>query len=191
MALGNSKTTWGWPARVLHWSMAVLIVGMLSFGFWLTTAFNPGDVAKLWLVQLHKSIGFCVFVLGCLRIIWRTMNPSPELPPATPVLVAFLARIGHLALYVLMLAIPLTGWLAVSSSPYNDPGYMNIPNEVFGLFAMPDPYPEGSHAISDRFMLAHLYLAMTLMVVLIVHVLAALKHAMIDRDGVLRRMLSG
>lgn len=191
MALRNTAAGWGWLARLFHWGMAVMILGMLAFGFWLTTAFNPGDLAKFHQVQLHKSFGFVVFALACLRIIWRAVNPSPPLPPGTPALAALAAHAGHLALYVLMLAMPVTGWLAVSSSPYNDPGYMAIPNMVFGLFHMPDPYPKGSHDVSDLYMTIHFYLALALVAVLSVHVLAALKHGLIDRDGVFRRMWSG
>lgn len=191
MGLGNTTTSWGWPARLLHWLMAVMIIGMLGFGFWLTTAYNPGDITKLAQVQLHKSFGFCVFVLACLRIILRAVTRTPGLPARMSALETFAARAGHLALYGLMLAVPLTGWLGASSSPYNDPGYMAIPNEVFGLFAMPDPYPTGSHKVSDAYMTAHLYLALALLVVLAGHAGAALKHALIDRDDVLRRMWSG
>lgn len=191
MGLGNTTAGWGWAARLLHWVMAVMIIGMLGFGFWLALAYNPGDIAKLSQVQLHKSFGFCVFVLACLRIVLRAVMPTPAMPAGTPPLYALAARAAHLALYGLMLAIPLTGWLGASSSPYNDPGYMNIPNEVFGLFPMPDPYPEGSHAVSDGYMTAHFYLALTLLVILAGHVAAALKHALVDRDGVMRRMWSG
>ena len=68
---------------------------------------------------------------------------------------------------------------------------MQIRNMVFGLFEMPDPYPAGSHQISDWWMQIHLWLALTLLVVLALHVAAALKHALINRDGVFGRMVSG
>ena len=191
MGLRNTSTGWGWLARLFHWGMAVLIIGMLGFGFWLTLAYNPGDLAKFNQVQLHKSFGFCVFVLACLRLIWRGLNPTPPLPEHMPSHLRLGAHLGHWTLYVLMFAIPITGWLGVSSSPYNDPGYMQIPNEVFGLFAMPDPYPEGSHDLSGLYMTIHFYLALGLLLVLAAHIAAAIKHAVVDRDGVMKRMTSG
>lgn len=193
MGFANTDRSWGWPARLLHWLMALLIAGMLAFGFYLTNAFNDGDLAKLGLVQTHKSLGFVVFALASIRVIWRVLNPTPSLPTAMSALERMAAKLGHLALYVLMFALPVTGWLGASASPYNDvDAYpMQIRNMVFGLFEMPDPYPVGSHELSDVFMTAHGICAAALVVVLAGHAGAALKHAMIDKDGVLRRMWSG
>ena len=193
MGIANTERSWGWPARLLHWLMALLIVGMLVFGFYLTTAYNDGDPTKLGLVQTHKSVGFVVFALACLRIIWRAANPSPALPAGMSSLERMGAKLGHLALYGLMFAIPLSGWLGASASPYNDADAypMQIKDMVFGLFEMPDPYPSGSHEVSDWWMQIHLWLALTLLVVLALHVAAALKHALINRDGVFGRMVSG
>ncbi len=191
MPLVNSTTSWGWLARALHWGMAVLIFGMLGLGFYLVTAYNPGDPSKLGLVQIHKSFGFVVFVLACLRIIWRAVNPTPELPVSMPAVIRAGAKMGHLSLYVLMIAMPLTGWLASSASPYNDvDAYpMQIKNMVFGLFEMPDPYAVGSHDLSGAFMTAHFWCSIALLIVVAGHVGAALKHAVVDRDGVMERML--
>ena len=193
MGLANTERSWGWPARALHWLMAVMIVAMLVFGFWLVMAFNPGDPAKLGPVQVHKSFGFVVFALACLRIIWRAVNPTPVLPSAMGGLERMAAKVGHLALYALMLAIPLSGWLGGSASPYNDvDAYpMQIRNMVFGLFEMPDPFPVGSHELSDAFMTAHGIGAAALVVVLAGHVAAATWHGAVARDGVMRRMWSG
>ena len=103
------------------------------------------------------------------------------------------AKAGHWVLYLLMFAMPVTGWLASSASPYNDADAypMQIKNMVFGLFEMPDPFASGSHALSDQFMAAHFYLSVALVVVLAIHIVASIKHAAIDRDGVMERMIKG
>lgn len=193
MSIGNSATSWGWLARLFHWLMAVLIVGMLGFGIYLVQAYNPGDPAKLELVQIHKSFGFVVFALVCLRLIWRAVNPTPKLPATMSPLMQLGAKFGHWILYLLMFAMPITGWLASSASPYNDADAypMQIKNMVFGLFEMPDPFATGSHALSDQFMTAHFYVSLALLAVLAVHVIAAIKHAAVDRDGVMERMIRG
>lgn len=193
MAIGNSSDSWGWLARTFHWVMAILILGMLAFGFYLAFAFGPGDITKLDLVQTHKSFGFVVFVLACLRLIWRAVQPSPELPAATPAALRRTASASHLLLYALMFAMPLSGWLAASASPLNDPDAypMQIRNMVFGLFEMPDPYPQGSYELSGLFMAIHFWCALALCGVLALHVAGAMKHALVDRDGVFRRMVRG
>ena len=121
MGVGNTRDAWGWPARLIHWIMALLVIGMLAFGFYLTNGFNPGDPAKLGLVQQHKSFGFTVFALACLRLVWRAMNPTPKLPDGMNRLERTAARASHIALYMLMVALPISGWLMASASPFNNP----------------------------------------------------------------------
>lgn len=193
MALRNTAESWGWPARLLHWAMALLIVGMLALGFWLSFGFNPGDPAKIGLIQTHKSFGFTVFTLACLRVVWRAVNPTPALPVEMPALERTAARATHLALYVLIIAMPLTGWLMASASPYNDADAypMQMKNMVFGLFEMPDPFDPGSDPLSRLFRSIHSWCALALVMVLGLHVAGALKHALFHRDGVLGRMISG
>lgn len=193
MTLRNTARHWGWPARLLHWVMAVLITGMLAFGFWLGFGFNPGDPAKLGLVQTHKSFGFVVFCLAVLRLLWRAVNRAPALPAGMPAAERRAAKAAHVALYVLMIALPLSGWLMSSASPLNDPDAypMQIRNMVFGLFEMPDPFPEGSDKLSRFFHTVHHWAGLGLAALLGLHVAGALKHALIDRDGVLARMWRG
>lgn len=193
MALRNSADSWGWPARLLHWAMALLIIGMLAFGFYLTNAFYPGDFSKFGLVQTHKSFGFVVFALAVVRLVWRLVNPTPSLPVQMGAVERFAAHAGHWLLYLLMAIMPLSGWLASSASLMNDPDAypMQVRNMVFGLFAMPDPIHPGSEALEDLFMAVHEWAAIALAILLIGHIGAALKHRFVNRDGVLSRMLRG
>lgn len=193
MALMNSETGWGWPARVLHWVMAVLILGLIGVGVYMSN-FERDLIAEYKLAQAHKSVGFVVFVLALGRLAWRRANrATPALPETMPRWQRRAARASHIALYVLMVAMPLSGWLMASASPFNDPGAFpfQIKNEVFGLFELPDPFPVGSEPLRKALLGVHIALAASLVLVLILHAGAALKHHFVDRDSVLRRMIRG
>lgn len=189
MGLRNTREGWGWPARLLHWAIGGIVIFMLGLGFY--TAEIVTDVFEQFsLVQLHKSWGFTVFVLALIRIVWRLMNPTtPPLPAGTPGWQRALAHGGHLALYVLLILMPVSGWLMVSASELQE--LYGIKNMVFGLFEMPDPFVPGDRALEDRFAAIHFWSAIALTVILLAHAGAALKHHFIDRDNVLRRMIAG
>ena len=186
MGARNSRRGWGWVARTLHWTIATLILFMLGLGIYMSN-FVPDLLKQFPLVQLHKSWGAVVFAAVILRLVGRLANPAPQDPPAMPRWQARTARISHALLYLLMLALPLSGWVMVSSSPTQD--LLHMQNTVFGLFALPDPWVPGVASLSDRAQIAHVALAVLLVAVLAVHVAAALKHHFIDRDEVLDRML--
>lgn len=188
MALRNSKTGWGLPARALHWAMAALILFMLVLGFYMAD-FVTDTYERFALVQLHKSWGFVAFVLALLRLLWRFANPAPELPAHMGALERFLAHAGHWALYALMVALPLSGWLMASASELQE--MYGIKNMVFGLFEMPDPFKPGNRALGEVFAAIHGLCAFALIAVLIGHALAALKHHFFNRDRVLMRMVRG
>lgn len=196
MTLRNTRDTWGWPARLLHWIMAVMILGMIGSGLYAANAFGVDFddlMARKDLTQIHKSFGFTVFTLACLRILWRAVSRTPDPPEGARNFEKAIARGGHIALYLLMFAVPLTGWLMASASTLNDPdAYPEpIPNMVFGLFHMPDPYPEGDRDIAGFWGAAHFWLAMSLAVLLTTHALAATWHHFVRGDTVLMRMLTG
>ncbi|MFK7943827.1 MAG: cytochrome b [Paracoccaceae bacterium] len=194
MALRNSTDAWGWPARLLHWSMALLILGLVCVGLYMVEFLGDDSdslMQRFELTQTHKSFGFVAFVLALVRIVWRWMNPTPELPDMSRLNKA-LAHGGHLALYICMIALPISGWLMASASPYNDPdAYFVVKNMVFGLFELPDPYPKGDEALTKLLGQIHFYIAMALVAILTGHIAAALKHHFVDQDSVLRRMLRG
>lgn len=188
MAAGNSADSWGWPARLLHWLMAALILFQLGLGFSMVRV--VADVyAQFTLFQTHKSWGFVIFVLALLRIAWRLGHPAPEALAGTPPLEAALSRGAHLALYALMVALPLSGWLTASASPLQDT--YGLRNMVFTWFDLPDPFQPGSEALKNRLAAVHAWAAFGLAVILAGHVAAALRHHFVRRDGVLRRMIIG
>lgn len=192
MALHNTQTAWGLPARLIHWVMAFMILAMLIFG---TIMAGTNDlIAKFEMVQTHKSMGFTVFTLAIIRVLWRWMSlATPQLPDTMPRWQVAASHASHHLLYILIIAIPLSGWLMVTSSPLNDADAypMQVKNMVWGLFEMPDLFATGSEALSKTFSWAHWGLTRLLMLILAVHVLAALKHQFVDRDGLLMRMIRG
>ncbi|MEM1314234.1 MAG: cytochrome b, partial [Pseudomonadota bacterium] len=188
MALRNDDRVWGLPARLLHWSMAAIMIGTLGLGFY--TANIVTDIyVQFELVQIHKSWGFVVFALAFVRVLWRWVNPTPKLPAQMPDWQVKASHGSHLALYALMFALPLSGWLMSSASTLQD--LYGIQNKVFGLFTLPDPFVPGSDVLEDVFAWAHLLCAIALTVLLVLHAGAAVKHHLVDRDGVLTRMTTG
>ncbi len=188
MALMNTKSSWGLPARALHWLIGIIILSMLALGFY--TAEIVTDVyAQYELVQIHKSWGFLVFFLVLARLIWRLVNPTPALPDHMPAHERLLSHAGHSALYVLMIVMPLSGWLMASASELQE--MYGIKNMVFGLFEMPDPVVPGDKALEELFGSIHFWSGIAMVVILAGHVGAALKHHFINRDTILRRMIKG
>lgn len=210
MGAWNTSDSWGWLARLLHWAMALMILGLLGVGVWMTN-FEKDLIAQIWLTQHHKNIGFVVFFLGLARVVWRIANPTPALPAHMPRWQVLASHASHGLLYLFLFMLPLTGWAMATSSPLNDPGgYIQIQNHVFvawpvfeggsffsseswtearlNLFLMPDPWPTGDEALSQAFHTLHFWSGVGLASVLILHIGAALKHHAIDRDGLLRRM---
>lgn len=189
MGLWNTRDGWGLPARILHWGMAVLVLFMSALGLWMTNAYPRGDFAAFGLYQLHKSWGAVVLLLALLRITWRLLDPvTPALPAKTPPLQRVVVRATHWGIYALLLALPVSGWLMVSASPVQDYG---VPNMVFGLVHMPDPFVPGDIDLSERFRRLHGALWLALSVLVTLHVLGALWHHLVARDTVLRRMVLG
>jgi cytochrome b561 len=188
VGIANTTTSWGWPARLLHWVMAGLILFQLGLGFRMVRLVS--DVAeKFGLYQTHKSWGFVIFTLALARILWRATHKPPELPAGMSPLEGALARGAHLALYVLIILQPVTGWLLASASPLQET--FGLKNMVFGWFELPDPFQPGSKALNDRLASIHAWTAFAMAVILAGHVAAALRHQFVLRDGLLRRMILG
>ncbi len=190
MAARNTSLRYGTVAMTLHWLIAIAIICMIAFGYYLSTL-PITDPSLYRLVQLHKSIGLTILALSVLRIIWRLINPVPPLPDTLSRPMKFIARFTHVLLYVLIVAIPFTGWAMVSASP------LGLPTMWFGLFEWPhiaplahlpfDQKPAREEAIHS----VHAWLAYGTAVLLLLHVGAALLHHYMMKDDTLRRMLPG
>jgi cytochrome b561 len=187
--LFNDRSSWGWPARLLHWTTAGVILFMLGVGFYMTN-FVDDLFARFALTQTHKSWGFVVFALALTRLGWRVVNrTSPPEPAGTKPWEALAARVSHAAFYGLMLLMPISGWLMASASPLQDT--YGIKNRVFDWFVLPDPFIPGSQALESVFSTIHYGGALTLAALLVVHAGAAMKHHFIKKNDVLGRMTWG
>lgn len=167
---------WGLPLRLMHWAMAAVLLGLVALGWGMThVRTDLGTTFQLY--QWHKSWGLLVLVLLALRLAARATSPRP--PP--PDRLARLAAATHGLLYGLMLALPVCGWLMAASSP------LALPTRPFNLFTLPAPVTPDP-VLFERLRLAHEVLAYGLLALVALHAAAALKHHIIDRDGILRRM---
>lgn len=185
-------------AITLHWLIAVAILSMIPMGWWMSDAITePGSQALAYRVfQIHKSVGFLILALTVLRIVWRLTHPVPALPGAMKGWEQFAARATHLAFYALMLGLPLTGWVYVSTGwavATDTP--LAVASSWFGLFTVPHlPFIEHAseavrRATAWMAMGAHSKLAWAAIILVAMHVGAALKHQFLDRDGVLSHMI--
>jgi cytochrome b561 len=168
---------WGAAAQFFHWVMALAILGNGLFGLLMDLAHSP--MQKINWLALHKSIGLTVLALFLLRLAWRMADRRPPEEPA-PRWQQFTAHAVHGLLYVLIAAIPLSGWWfnSVSGKPLQWFKLFNLP----ALAQKNDDIRHFAHGV-------HEYLFWFLLLVLVAHVGAALKHHVFDRDNVLRRML--
>lgn len=177
MAWRNSAAEFGLVSRVLHWGMALGILAMLALGT--TIADMEPGLANLWLYGLHKSMGLVLLALVVARLIWHRISPPPA--PIGGGIAAVLAQAAHATLYVLMLAIPLAGWVASSAT--------GIDVMLFDRWVVP-PIAPVSEAWERWGFIAHGLLTKALFALVVVHALAALKRAWTG-DGTLRRMIFG
>ncbi len=171
-------------AKSLHWLIALLIFVLFPLG-WVMGDFTGAQ--KMQAYNFHKSLGVIVLALMALRIVWRGLHPAPGLPSTMPPLEQNAAKLGHLALYALLLAMPLTGWAMISTS--NKPslffGYADIPL-IPWLAALAADDKKRYHEIFEG---AHGLLANGLLFLIGAHVAAALRHAVLLKDGVFSRMM--
>ncbi len=178
----NSSTSYGAVAVTLHWLIAIAILYMIWLGIYMT------DAEDYEAYQLHKSLGITILALSLLRLIWRFVNPPPPLPAGMKGWERFGARATHWAFYFLMIFIPLSGWALASTSAFE--------TKIWGAFDLPrlpglaGLDADAREAAGERIEGIHETLAMwPIFILLALHVGAALKHHIWNRDNVLTRML--
>ena len=183
---GTAPARYTTVAIVLHWLIALAILGQIGLGLAMTQ-FKLSPMRQFQLFQLHKSVGITVLSLVLLRVLWRLGHRPPPLPAAMPAVERRAAEGTHLLLYALLLGMPLTGWAVVSASPFN------IPTVLYGLVPWPHlPVLAGLHdkaPVEAVLKAIHAYGAWVLIAVLALHIAAALRHALLLHDDVLWRML--
>ena len=177
MSLRNNDRQWGAVSKFFHWIIALAIIGNGIFGLMMDLAGSP--MRKINWLALHKSIGLTVLALVLLRIVWRAFDRRPPDEPM-PRWQALAAHAMHAVLYVVILAIPLSGWWfnSVTGKPLQWFKQFNLP----ALAEKNDALRHFAHGV-------HEYLFWFLVLLLLAHVGGALKHHVFDQDNVLRRML--
>ena len=165
-------------AIALHWLIALLLLGQFAFGL-LLEDLPRGTPARGYYVNLHKSTGILIGLLILLRLGWRLTHRPPPLPASMPSWQHHAARFSHVALYVCMIALPLSGYLASNVSRHG----INFFNVV--RWAPWGPDDKNLYALFNG---AHHLFALLLALLVGVHVLAVAKHMLVDRDGLLLRM---
>lgn len=163
-------------AIALHWLLAAAIAAAFAVGFY--SSGLPVSPARLKLINWHKWAGITILALSLLRLAWRLAHRPPP-PPPMPAWQRRAAAATHAALYALFLALPLAGWAYSSASGF--------PVVLFGLWALPDWVPR-DRELAAALRTLHAALAYALAALVVLHVAAALKHALVDDDGLLRRM---
>jgi len=162
--------------RILHWLMAIMVLTMLFIGVAMVSTLRP---RFLTLIAIHKPLGIAILALALLRLGVRLKLGAPPLPGDLPALQAIAAKLSHVVLYALLIAMPLIGWGMLSAGGY--------PIVLYGSFHLPQilPHSDLLHAILRT---AHTVLAFLFFATILLHVAAALFHALIRRDGVFRAM---
>ena len=162
----------------LHWLIALALAGTFALGIYMHEL--PLSPQKLKLYSWHKWAGVSIFLLVTLRLMWRLGHRPPALPAAMPRWQVRVAEGTHHLLYLLMFAVPLSGWLMSSAK-----GFQTV---YFGVLPIPDLL-EKNKEIGDLLALMHKSLNLLFVAVLAGHIGAALKHHFIDKDDILTRML--
>ena len=174
----TTSTHFNAVARVLHWLMAIMILAMLFLGAGMMTSLTH----RPWMINLHRPLGIAILLLVMVRLYNRLKHSPPPLPATLPSWQKLGAHISHVALYALMVALPLIGWATLSAAGY--------PVTMFGGLALPPIVPVS--AVWYGFLRdAHSVLAWLLFATVLAHLAAALIHGWIYRDGVFSSMAKG
>jgi len=180
MILKNTADRWGAVSKLFHWIIVALLLVIAYLG--LTMGDLPNGPRKINVYALHKSIGLTILALVALRLAWRLYAGAPQPVAGTPTWQHRIAVVSHVAMYALMLAIPLSGWVLNSAAGY--------PLQWFKLFNLPAIVGR-NHDLHELAEDAHELMFWALALLVTVHVGAALYHHLFQNDDTLVRMLPG
>ncbi len=167
-------------ARLYHWISAVLVLGMLPVGEYLGHFDPPDGPTTDMLYMLHESFGVALWLIVLARLATRQIHGTPPMPDSAGFVVDIASKLNHLAMYVLLLVQPLSGFFANSAGGYNV--------TWFNLVALP-PLIGKDDALSHSLTTLHLYGGLGLIVLVCIHLVGALYHGFIRRDGIVSRMV--
>lgn len=173
----SSALRYAWPAVALHWLVAALIFVGFPLGLYMHEL--PLSPDKLRLYSYHKWIGITVLMLVSLRLVWRLTHTPPPLPDSVAPWQRKASKLVHLVLYVLLLAVPLSGWVMSSAK-----GFQTV---WFGVLPLPDLVAKDK-ALGEQLAELHEVLNYTLLSFVALHIVAAIKHHFVERQPFLQRM---
>ncbi len=179
MSLKNTENSYGVVTKWLHWTVSILVISLVIAGF--SFDFINDKPTLHQVVMLHKSFGLIVLGLMVLRLLWRWQNTRPTLPGPMPLWEVILERSTHFLWYVVLLLMPLSGWMMATAAG-------KAPN-FFNWVALSMPGVAKNDGLKHFAHETHEILAFVIVALFILHVAGALKHHFINRDNVLRRML--
>lgn len=176
----NTPTRFGWMAIALHWLIAVVTLALFVLGLYMV---GLGYMDRWYHTAptIHQGIGMLLLAAIAWRSLWALLNPKPGPAAPTPAWAQRAAGLAHAAMYALLLAVPVTGYLILSADGRGV--------DVFGWFTVPALVAHLSHHAAQIAGRAHLDLAVALIAIAAAHAAAAVKHHLWNRDATLARML--
>ena len=177
----NRPTRYTSPAIAFHWIVAIAVLSLIGLGLYMVDI-PKGTPDRAFYFNLHKSLGVTTAILVAIRLWWRARNPPPPLPASLPNWQVQASKLSHALLYMCLIVMPLSGFSATQFTKYGV--------NYFGLFKIPPmgwenkeiyEFLQGIHEVTSELLIA----------VVVIHFVAAIKHLVINRDGVFQRMLPG
>lgn len=175
----NTASSWGNGSKLLHWISALAIIFSIAFGWWMTHLLQRSG--RLPMYQLHGAIAYYIVLLIFLRLIWRALNPLPQIAPDARAWERTAALFGHWALYIVTLASAVSGWLLAGT--FKQP----LTAKLFGLVPVP-MIVNRDRALHQLYESWHMVLSYLLLALIFLHVAAALRHHLLKKNDVLRGM---
>lgn len=176
--MGETVSQYKLPARLLHWVMALLVMGMVPVGFLMLEDALSRDLRNMMFIS-HKNIGTLLLVLIVVRLIYRWRNPPKLDPVALPAMQELAAKVTHIGLYALLVIMPLSGYIRVRAGGF--------PIEALDALGVPALVPR-SDALAEVAKATHLYAGYAIAALIAMHVGAALLHGLVLKDGIFSRM---
>lgn len=175
----DTTSSWGVVSRLLHWAVGIAIVAMIAYGWWMNHI--PARPDRFFHRSIHADIGYTIMVLMALRLLWRLVNPTPAFPSDAPRWQRVASRINEGLLYLITFVVCLLGW---AHSGAHKPDYASY----FGLFRVPQ-FTTEDRALAGVYEDRHILMAYVLLALVALHVVAAVWHQFVRKDGLISRMV--
>jgi cytochrome b561 len=191
MGTYSTTETWGSVTRAIHWFSAVLLIGGLTHGYWMSNLLQVRE-ARLWHYMTHGTVFLYFGLLLALRVVWRLREPTPGQPAESATWEKTAAHLGHIALYVLMVGLVYSGYMIWSSFPARF-SPERAQQTIITLFGIPVPayHTTNNRDVFKFWEFVHEWTSRAMMLLVAVHIVAALRHHFVKRNTVLTRMLTG